>query len=129
MNVALAALRLSQSKSMTAAEVLQQRETLRRDAEVLISALHSIRERMDARIASTQQIEESLEPCVSDLESCVRSQDPVFEKVRNLDEPTRHASERLIQQARLLKKMPEAEKLPAQVDSDITRNFDDVASA
>jgi hypothetical protein len=116
MNVALAALRLSHGKVMSPADLLEQRESLRRDAEALLSALQNMRERSEERLRAAETFTTELEPCLSDLESCIRSQDPVFQRYQSLEEPTRLASEHLIAQARLLKKIPTPEKIPVEVE-------------
>jgi hypothetical protein len=82
-----------------------------------MNALQTMRDRVEARMQFMQAREEKLEPCASDLETCIRAQDPLFARVRSIEEPTRAASERLIQQARLLKKMPAPEKIEAHPDA------------
>ncbi len=113
LNVVLSALRLSEKASAVDERVLEARERLRRDAEVLVAAIQTMRTKAEGREESARRIEEFLRPCSGYIDLAVRAQDPVFELSRAMEEPTRAAGERLIQQARLLKKTPAPESIPA----------------
>jgi hypothetical protein len=121
MNVVLGALRLSQGGQV--ADVLEARERIRRDAEVLVTAIQAMREKAEGRAQSSVALRELLEPCTVESDLALRSFDPLADLIQALDEPTRSSSERLIQQARLLRGTPGPESLPAHDIGDGAANL------
>ena len=121
MNVVLAALRISQGNPVS--DPVEARERLRRDAEVLVSAIQTMREKAEGRERLALALRERIEPCTVDSDLALRSFDPMAGLLSELEAPSKASGEKLIEQARLLKGTPAPELLPA---GDV---LDQVASA
>ena len=121
MNVVLAALRISQGNP--AGDPMEARDRLRRDAEVLVSAIQTMREKAEGRERLALALRERIEPCTVDSDLALRSFDPMAGLLSELETPSKTSGEKLIEQARLIKGTPAPELLPA---GDV---LDQVASA
>jgi len=121
MNVVLAALRISQGNP--SGDPTEARDRLRRDAEVLVSAIQTMREKAEGRERLALALRERIEPCTVDSDLALRSFDPMAGLLSELEAPSKISGEKLIEQARLIKGTPAPELLPA---GDV---LDQVASA